>query len=227
MKELVSKEFIFRENSEGELQFIGDFDGLYTSDSDPWGQSSNSADGSDYSKYYNFSRTRLGEEITNFKKQDLLEVGCGAGFVLNFLAESLPGSSLSGVDISPIAIQQARERFPEYNFLVGDIQSPEISGEKKYDIVIFNQILWYILGNLNTAVLNAHKLLRPGGHFLISQAFLKGKQRYGAEIVDNFSGCEEFMEHHKSLFCLINSNLGKSSDLKFDDGILAYKRLTL
>ena len=117
------------------MQFIGDFDGLYATESDPWCQSSNSLGSSSYSKYYDFSRTRLAEEIADIKNQDLLEVGCGGGFVLNFLADSFPGSSLSGVDISPIAISQARKRFPEYNFLVGDIQSPEFSEEQKYSLV--------------------------------------------------------------------------------------------
>ena len=227
MKKKVSEEFIFQENQEGQLQFIGDFDGLYASDSDPWGQSANSGSDSDYSKYYNFSRTRIGEEIKSIKnKNTLLEIGCGTGYVLNFLADSLSGSSLSGVDISPVAIQQARKRFPEHNFAVGDIQSSGFMVEQKYDIVIFNQILWYILKNLKTAVFNAHKLLRPGGHFLISTAFLKEKQRYGAEIINGFSGCQEFMEiHHKPLFSLINSSLDQSSHLKFNDGILVYKRL--
>lgn len=225
MKKKASKEFIFKENREGQLKFIGDFDGLYASDSDPWSQSADSVDGNDYRKYYNFSRTRLSNEITNIEnKKDLLEVGCGTGFVLNFLADSLPGSSLNGIDISPIAIQRARKNFPEYNFSVGDIQSSELVVKQHYDIVMFNQILWYILENLNTAVLNAHKLLRPGGHLLISNAFLKERQRYGAQIVNGFSGCQQFMElNHNSSFSKISENLYNSSDLKFNDGMLIYK----
>jgi SAM-dependent methyltransferase len=229
MKELESKKFIFQENREGQLQFIGDFDGLYASDSDPWSQSANGIKGYDYRKYYNFSRTRLGKEIKNIEsKKDLLEVGCGTGFVLKFLADSLPSLSLNGIDISPIAIQRARVNFPEYNFSVGDIQSPELVAEQYYDIVIFSHVLWYILENLNTAVLNAHKLLRSGGHLIINQAFFKEEQHYGNEILDGFSGCQQFMElHHNSLFSLISSNLDKSSDLKFNDGILIYKRRIL
>jgi hypothetical protein len=89
---------------------------------------------------------------------------------------------------------------------------------------MFNQILWYILENLNTAVLNAHKLLRPSGHLLISNAFLKERQRYGAQIVNGFSGCQQFMElNHNSSFSKISENLYKSSDLKFNDGMLIYK----
>ena len=56
--------------------------------------------------------------------------------------------------------------------MVGDIGSSNFVVEQKYDLVIFNQILWYILENLETAVFNAHNLLRADGHFLISNGFL-------------------------------------------------------
>ena len=35
-------EFIFQEDRDGKLQFVGDFDGLYASDIAPWEQSANS-----------------------------------------------------------------------------------------------------------------------------------------------------------------------------------------
>ena len=50
-------EFVFRKNQNGKLCFVGDFDGLYDSNIDPWGQSANTD--IDYKKYYNFSRTRI------------------------------------------------------------------------------------------------------------------------------------------------------------------------
>jgi len=84
-------------------------------------------------------------------------------------------------DAEKLAISITQE-FPEHDFSVGDIQSSEFIVEQEYDIVIFGQILWYLLEDLNMAVLNAHKLLRPGGHFLISNAFLKEKQRYGPKL---------------------------------------------
>ena len=31
--------FVFKEKKDGSLKFIGDFDGLYSSFEDPWGQS--------------------------------------------------------------------------------------------------------------------------------------------------------------------------------------------
>jgi len=217
-------EFIFEEVRDGKLQFVGDFDGLYASDIDPWEQSANSD--LNYKKYYGFSRARLARVIKSIENREtVLEIGCGMGFALNFLADNLPGSSLSGVDISTIALEQARKKFPKHNFMVGDIGSSKFVAEQKYDLVIFNQILWYILENLETAVFNAHKLLRPGGHFLICNAYLK-EQRYGVDIVDGFNGCQEFMEiHHEQLFSLTDSQFDNSGDLVLNDGLLVYQKL--
>ena len=224
-KKAASDEFIFRENQNGELEFVGDFNGLYISNVDPWRQS---ADGDlDYQKYYDLSRTKLANAVKNIKsKKTILEIGCGTGFVLNFLATNLTNSSLSGIDISAVAIERAQKKFPEYNFEVGNIQSSEFIVQKKYDIVIFNQLLWYILENIETAFINAHKLLRPGGHFLLSNAFLKEKQRFGADIINGFSGCKEFIEtRHGQLFSLVDSQFDHPSDLKFNDGLLIYRKL--
>jgi trans-aconitate methyltransferase len=91
----------------------------------PWEQS---ADGDlNYKKYYEFSRARLAGAIKSIEnKKTVLEVGCGTDFALNFLADNFPGWSLSGIDISSIAIEQARERFPKHNFMLGDIGNPKI-----------------------------------------------------------------------------------------------------
>jgi SAM-dependent methyltransferase len=219
-------ELIFKEDTDGKLQFVGDFDGLYAIDMNPWEQSADSD--LNYNKYYDFSRARLAEAIKNIEnKKTILEVGCGKGFALNLLADNLPDSSLSGVDISSIAIEHARKKFPNHNYMVGDIGSSEFAAEQKYDIVIFNQILWYILENIETAVFNAHKLLRLGGHFLISQGYLK-EQHYGLDIVDGFDGCREFMEiHHKQLFSQTDSQFDHSGEFLLNDGLLSYQKLLL
>ncbi len=224
MKKNVEDEFIFRKDKHQKLQFVGHFDSFYASDVDPWEQSANGD--VNYKKYYDFSRARLAGLIKSIKnKKKVLEIGCGKGFALNFLADNLPGLSLSGVDISTVAIEQARSNFPKHNFMVGDIGSSKFVVAEKYDVVIFNQVLWYILEKLETAIFNAHRLLRSDGHFVISNGYLK-EQRYGVEIVDGFNGCKEFMKiQHKQLFTLIDSEFDNSGDLMFDNGLLLYQKI--
>ena len=69
MTKKVKNEYIFREDRDGKLQFVGDFDGLYASDIDPWAQSANGE--LNYKKYYDFSRARLARAIKSIENKKL------------------------------------------------------------------------------------------------------------------------------------------------------------
>ena len=51
------------------------------------------------------------------------------------------------------------KKFPQYNFFVMILLLAE-KFDKKFDIVIFNQILWYILEKLDCSFLNSHRILK-------------------------------------------------------------------
>jgi len=131
--EKLKNDFVFREGQDGELQFVGDFDGLYNSEKDPWASSGEGdVEYDKYDKYYKFSRGRLVGAIKAIgNRKTVLEVGCGLGFVIDFMAKELHGSSLNGIDISAVAIEQARKNFPKHMFDVGDIQSSDFIVDKK------------------------------------------------------------------------------------------------
>ena len=69
MTKKAKDEFIFQEDRDGKLQFVGDFDGLYASDIDLWGQSANGD--LNYKKYYDFSRARLARAIKSIENKKL------------------------------------------------------------------------------------------------------------------------------------------------------------
>ena len=75
----------------------------------------------------------------------ILEVGCGLGYVVDLIARNNKNIRVSGSDISKKAIKIAKKKFPQYNFFVDDITNSRKILDKKFDIVIFNQILRYIL----------------------------------------------------------------------------------
>jgi len=50
----------------------------------------------------------------------VVEVGCGPGHVTAYLAEA--GADASGVDLSPGMIEEARRRFPDGDYRVGDLR---------------------------------------------------------------------------------------------------------
>jgi SAM-dependent methyltransferase len=51
---------------------------------------------------------------------DALEVGCGEGFALRYLADHGGPARLSGIDLSPAAVDAARRLVPEVSVRVGD-----------------------------------------------------------------------------------------------------------
>jgi SAM-dependent methyltransferase len=102
----------------------------------------------------------------------ILEVGCGTGGNLRFLARE--GFDVCGVDTSPSAIATAVRRFAADGlahldrFTVGDFtQLPFDAG--KFDLVIDRAALTYVgTSALRAAIGEIRRVLRPGGAFLFT-----------------------------------------------------------
>ena len=217
--------YIFSKNTNGELNFIGDFEGFYNEYTDPWGQSGYTD--IKYKKYYDYSRNNINSVIKSFNKKNIsiLEVGCGLGYVVDLIARNNQNIEVSGSDISKRAIQVAKQKFPNYNFFVNDITSRKKVTYKKFDIVIFNQILWYILEKLDQSFLNCHHILNKNGYFIISQAFFKSEQNYGREIVNGFDGLDHIMKtKYNNLFELKSKTFESSGKYLHNDGIFLFKK---
>jgi SAM-dependent methyltransferase len=94
----------------------------------------------------------------------VLDVGCGPGTVTGYLAER--GLDVSGVDLSPRMIENARRLYPQCRFRVASATELDL-GEASLGGVLG----WWSLFNLPRAVLPqvlAHfaYALKPGGHFI-------------------------------------------------------------
>lgn len=68
----------------------------------------------------------------------VLLVGCGTGELLDALR---PGEGV-GIDISPAMIAEARRSYPQYEFIVADIE--EVSFDRTFDVVIFSDVIGYL-----------------------------------------------------------------------------------
>jgi SAM-dependent methyltransferase len=225
-KSLVSKDFIFKEDCKGGgLRFLGDFDGLYRADENPWGQ-----DGSDnrMGLYYKYSRENI-LNVLNSKysnKKTLIEIGSGLGNVVDLLSTKTP-FQCSGSDISSVAISRATKKYQNNKFYCFDIKSKELNVEDfgKYDIVILNQVLWYVLEDIDAVFHNASKLLNDKGVFVISNAFTN-EQRYGREVVDGFGGLVQYIQNNqKGKFKLKHASLNEYNSIMYADGIVVLETL--
>lgn len=213
-----SQDFVFRDSADGRLEFVGDFDGFYRAVDDPWGQT-----GADWrmGDYYRYSRSNIVRLISSLALPPrLLEVGCGLGQVCRQIAESGAAASVAGLDISAVAVERARGLNPGVVFYTGDFAAPEIARlVGRLDMVIFNQLLWYVLDRLPRMLANAREVLNGGGHLLICNAFLREPQRFGREIVDGFDGLIRYLATHtEGRFRFVRAHLHRDPALVHDDG---------
>ncbi len=96
-------------------------------------------------------------------RASILDVGCGEGL----LQRRLTGyQRYLGIDVSEVAISRAREREdPRTRFIAAD--AARFSPEQLFDVIIFNESLYYFANPL--AVLEHYRqFLESGGVFLIS-----------------------------------------------------------
>ena len=218
-----SGDFIFARRPDGVLEFKGDFEGLYQSDPDPWGQS-----GGDprMKEYYEFSRMELAAAppLVLLKNGLVLEAGCGIGYVTSFLATMAAlDVAVEGMDISPSAIKSAKAHHPCIRFWVEDVGASIVDRGffARYNIVILNQMLWYVLDRLPNVFRNVDRMLKPQGHLIVQNAFLDN-QEYGREVVDGFNGLLKYvLDHHVKDFQVVSASYDASPRFApYHDGLL-------
>ncbi|EKP0261915.1 class I SAM-dependent methyltransferase [Aeromonas sobria] len=217
-----SGSYIFKEIDD-KLVFIGDFERFYQEDNDPWGQSASS----EMSRYYQLSRQRLMSILSIIKEKSMIvEVGCGLGYVTKLISDEFPQSNnIVGLDISETAINKAKQLFPDLQFICADITSPHFTydpGHARANVVILNQLLWYILESLPTVMKNIYSILEKDGVLIISNAFAR-EQRYGAEFIDHFHGAANYFSKVAN-FKLIHASFYNDNE-EHDDAHFLLKKL--
>ncbi|MBY5959967.1 arsenite methyltransferase [Membranicola marinus] len=118
-------------------------------------------------------------EFAQIKPGDtVLDLGSGAGNDC-FVARELTGESgkVIGVDMTDVMIRKARENADKLNFnnvefRHGDIEDLPI-GDATVDVVISNCVLNLVPDKVR-AFHEMARVLRPGGHFSVSDVVLKG-----------------------------------------------------
>lgn len=227
-----SGDFIFRRTEGGDLTWHGDFEGLYRAMDDPWGQSGAHPRMRDY---YADSRQRLVDTLVNLSNQSAvevrwrsaLEVGCGTGYVTRLLREKFPGRRVHGCDISHTAIERAWALHHNAFFYTLDIAKPVEEDRfyvSNYDVVVLNQILWYVLERLALVLDNCGKLLLPDGHLIIHTAFLD-EQNFGRHVLDGFHGLIRWVLENTSAWHIVGAYYDPTSrHAPYHDGVLVLQK---
>lgn len=100
----------------------------------------------------------------------VLDIGCGAGLLLGSFSDRK--WVRVGADIDPKAIDAARRRYPDVEFHVADATCDltQLLGEAGFDVVVSTEVIEHVASPA-ALVRNAHRLLRPGGVFVLSTPY--------------------------------------------------------
>lgn len=134
-------------------------------------------------------------EYAGLKKgQTVLDLGSGAGNDV-FIARAVVGETgkVIGVDMTPEMIQMARTnaeglKLDNVSFRLGEIEALPVGGDQ-VDVVISNCVL-NLVPDKGQAFAEVMRVLKPGGHFCISDVVTKGKLPEGLKTAaEMYAGC--------------------------------------
>ncbi len=119
-------------------------------------------------------------EFAHIKEGDtVLDLGSGAGNDC-FVSRELVGDKgkVIGLDMTEVMINKARINadklgFNNVEFRLGDIEEMPIGGES-IDVIVSNCVL-NLVPNKTAAFTESFRVLKPGGHFSVSDIVLKGE----------------------------------------------------
>ncbi len=134
-------------------------------------------------------------EFAQIKKGDVvLDLGSGAGNDA-FVARALVGSTgkVIGVDMTEAMVEKARKNndtlgFNNVEFRLGEIEKLPVGGGI-VDVVISNCVL-NLVPDKKKAFVEMFRVIRPGGHFSVSDIVLKGNLPEGIRsAAEMYAGC--------------------------------------
>lgn len=136
-------------------QTKGSIEGFYASKDDPWGYFGSEDD--------KLRKQVLLSELGRHELASALDIGCGNGFI----TESIPAESVLGVDLSELAVNEARRRSSAVHvqYQAGSLFDLPSMGLEKFSAVIITGVLYeqYIGRSLPLVYRLVDEVLLDGG----------------------------------------------------------------
>jgi SAM-dependent methyltransferase len=115
---------------------------------------------------FDFDEPTMHEILDTLPTGTALDAACGTGRYAGYLVER--GHRVVGVDSSPAMLGRARARVPRGTFLVGDLRQLPLA-DHAVDLVVSGLALAHVPA-LEPVMAEFARVLRPGGHLVISDA---------------------------------------------------------
>ncbi|WP_132055321.1 arsenite methyltransferase [Pseudocnuella soli] len=154
----------------------------------------------------------LPTEFAKIKKGDVvIDLGSGAGndcFVARH--QTGEGGKVIGIDFTPAMIEKARanaEKLGYHNveFRQGDIEKMPVTANVA-DVIVSNCVL-NLVPNKDGVIKEIYRVLKPGGHFSISDIVLEGELPRGIkEAAEMYAGCVAGAIQKQAYLDLISAN---------------------
>jgi SAM-dependent methyltransferase len=96
--------------------------------------------------------------------KEVLDIGCNNGYGTDILSRA--AASVCGLDVSPSVIDEARTRYPNLKFEVGDVEAMPF-GDACFDVVLFLQTIEHIF-EPGKALIEINRILKPGGTLIVT-----------------------------------------------------------
>jgi len=117
-------------------RFVGEFEEMYRRE-----------DAEGYDSWAQEDLTEIDKRLSlaivdGVPAERILDIGCGKGAFTSLLVQA--GREVVGVDISPTAIEKARQRCPDADFRVGTVDDLDEVAPGRFDLVIAMEILSYV-----------------------------------------------------------------------------------
>jgi SAM-dependent methyltransferase len=168
----------------------------------------------------------LPTEFAKIKKGDvIIDLGSGAGNDA-FIASHETGETgkVIGIDFTPAMIEKARHNaevrgYKNVEFRQGDIEKMPVTSNTA-DVIVSNCVL-NLVPNKNAVIKEIYRVLKPGGHFSISDIVLEGElPTQIKEAAEMYAGCVAGAIQKNTYLELIEANGFNNITVQKDKAII-------